>query len=133
MPEDPTHILQELMPLAATLGLTVERWEPEEVQISVAWRPELCTSGGLLHGGMIMAVADSAGASCAFLNLPKGAGTTTVESKTNFLRGVRDGRVVATANPIHVGRSLIVVETSVRDASDRLVAKVSQSQMVLQA
>jgi uncharacterized protein (TIGR00369 family) len=133
VPEDPTQILQELMPLAETLGLAVERWEPEEVQVSVAWRPELCTSGGMLHGGVIMAVADSAGASCAFLNLPDGAGTTTVESKTNFLRGVRDGRVVAAANPIHIGRSLIVVETAVRDDHNRLIAKISQTQMVLHA
>lgn len=79
-----------------------------------------------------MALADTAGASCAFLNLPPGAGTTTVESKTNFLRAVRHGSAVAVSSPIHVGRSLIVVETEVRDSSARLAAKVTQSQMVLQ-
>jgi 1,4-dihydroxy-2-naphthoyl-CoA hydrolase len=131
--EDRTHILHGLMPLAATLGFTVERWDPEEVQIRTAWRPELCTAGGLLHGGLIMAVADSAGASCAFLNLPTGGATTTVESKTNFLRAVRDGAAMATARPLHIGRSLIVVETEVRDADRRLAAKVTQSQIVLQA
>ena len=133
MSEHPSQSLHELMPLAVTLGSAVERWEPEEVQIKVAWRPELCTTGGLHHGGVIMALADSAGACCAFLNLPAGAGTTTVESKTNFLRAVRDGAAVATASPLHIGRSLIVVETEVRDENSRLAAKVTQSQMVLQA
>jgi len=131
VPKEPIHLLQDLMPLAATLGLTVERWEPGEVQISVTWRPELCTSGGLLHGGVIMAVADSAGATCAFLNLPEGAGTTTVESKTNFLRAIRDGAAEARARPLHTGRTVIVVETEIRDAEGRLAAKVTQSQLVL--
>ncbi len=78
-----------------------------------------------------MALADSAGASCAFLNLPTGAGTTTVESKTNFLRAVREGRAAAIARPLHIGRTLIVVETEVRDTGHRLAAKVTQSQIVL--
>lgn len=127
-----TRRLHELMPLASMLGFTVERWEPEMVQIVVGWRPELCTAGDVLHGGVIMALADTAGASCAFLNLPAGAGTTTVESKTNFLRAVRHGNAVAVSTPVHVGRSLIVVETEVRDSNSRLAAKVTQSQMVLQ-
>lgn len=120
------------MPLAATLAFKVERWEPQEVQISVPWREEICTSAGVLHGGVIMALADTAGASCAFLNLPAGAGTTTVESTTNFLRAVRDGVAVASAGPLHIGRTLIVVESEVRDADGRLVAKVTQSQIILQ-
>ena len=79
-----------------------------------------------------MALADSAGGACAFLNLPSGAaGTTTVESKTNFLRAVRGGTVEAVARPIHVGRTIIVVETDVRDGDDRRVALVTQSQLVL--
>ena len=79
-----------------------------------------------------MAVADSAGAACAFLNLPKDAsGTATIESKTNFLGAVRAGSVIATAAPLHAGGATIVVETSVRDSSGRLVAKVTQTQMVL--
>ncbi len=65
------------------------------------------------------------------MNLPDGAGTTTIESKTHFLRAVREGTAVATARPLHLGRSLIVVETEVSDAGSRLVAKVTQSQMVL--
>lgn len=131
MTEDATRHLHQLMPLASLLGFTVERWEPESVKISVAWKQELCTAGDVLHGGVIMALADTAGASCAFLNLPAGAGTTTVESKTNFLRALRHGNAVAVSAPVHVGRSLIVVETEVRDSNERLAAKVTQSQMVL--
>ena len=131
MSADATANLHQLMPLTAVLGFSVERWEPEVVQLSVAWRPDLCTAGGVLHGGVIMALADTAGASCAFLNLPPGAGTTTVESKTNFLRAVRDGRAVATSRLLHAGRSLMVVETEVRGSDNRLASKVTQSQMVL--
>ena len=129
---DPTANLRGLMPLAATLGFTVERWEKDEVRINVDWSPDLCTSGGVLHGGVIMALADSAGAGCALLNLPEGAGTTTVESKTNFLRAVREGKAEAIARPLHVGRSLIVIETEVKGTDGRLAAKVTQSQIVLQ-
>jgi uncharacterized protein (TIGR00369 family) len=79
-----------------------------------------------------MALADSAGGACALLNLPKDASATaTIESKTNFLGAVRSGTVTAIATPLHVGGTTIVVETSVRDASGRLVAKVTQSQIVL--
>jgi 1,4-dihydroxy-2-naphthoyl-CoA hydrolase len=79
-----------------------------------------------------MALADSAGAACALLNLPTSAsGTATIESKTNFLGAVRSGSVTATSTPLHAGETTIVVETAVRDASGRLVAKVMQTQMVL--
>jgi uncharacterized protein (TIGR00369 family) len=85
-----------------------------------------------LHGGTVMALADSAGGACAFLNLPPGAaGTSTIESKTNFLGAVRSGTVRATARPLHVGGTTIVVETEMRDERDRLVAKVTQTQVVL--
>ncbi len=119
------------MPLTATLGMTFERYERDEVRARIEWSPELCTSGGVLHGGVVMALADSAGAANAFLNLPEGAtGTTTVESSTRFLRAVRAGAVEARARPVHVGRTLVVVETDVIDSSERLVAKVIQSQLV---
>ncbi len=121
----------ELMPLCATLGMVEKSVDPAAVVVAVDWSPGLCTSGGLLHGGVVMALADSAGALCAFLSLPEGAGTATIESKTNFLGAVRDGTVTATARPLHVGSSTIVVETEVRDGTDRLVAKVTQTQAVL--
>ena len=127
-----TALIHQAMPLCATLGVRAENYSAEEVVLALDWAPSLCTAGGILHGGVIMAVADSAGAACAFLNLPKDAsGTSTIESKTNFLGAVRAGSVIATATPLHAGGTTIVVETSVRDDSGRLVAKVTQTQMVL--
>jgi 1,4-dihydroxy-2-naphthoyl-CoA hydrolase len=132
MTDDPTETVRALMPFAATLGIVVLRYEPEEVRARLAWSPELCTTGGAIHGGAVMALADSAGGACAYLNLPAGAaGTTTIESKTNFLRAVRDGHIEAAARPLHKGRTLIVVETDIRDAKQRLAARVTQSQLVL--
>ena len=132
MTADPTETLRALMPFAATLGIELLRYEPEEVRARLAWAPELCTSGGAMHGGAVMALADSAGGACAYLNLPAGAqGTTTVESKTNFLRAAREGYIEATSRPLHKGRTLIVVETEIADARGRLVAKVTQTQLVL--
>ena len=120
------------MPLCATLGVRADKYAAEQVELSLDWSPALCTTGGILHGGVIMALADTAGAACALLNLPKDAsGTSTIESKTNFLGAVRSGTVTAISSPLHVGGTTIVVETSVRDASGRLVAKVTQTQVVL--
>lgn len=116
----------------ATLGARAERWDPDLVVLSLDWSPALCTSGGVLHGGAIMALADSAGAACAMLNLPDGAsGTATIESKTNFLGAVREGTVQARSKVLHRGGTTVVVETEVRDAKQRLVAKVTQTQVVL--
>jgi uncharacterized protein (TIGR00369 family) len=129
---DATEMIRELMPLAATLGIRADAYEAEKVILSMDWSPSLCTANGLLHGGAMMALADSAGAACAVLNLPEGAtGTTTIESKTNFLGGVRRGSVLATSTVLHRGGSTIVVETVVRDHAGRLVAKVTQTQLVL--
>jgi 1,4-dihydroxy-2-naphthoyl-CoA hydrolase len=120
------------MPLAATLGIRTDDYTSERVVLSLDWAPALCTSNGILHGGVIMALADSAGGACAFLNLPEGAtGTSTVESKTNFLGAVRNGTVTATATPLHRGGTTIVIETEVRDAAGKLIAKVTQTQLVL--
>lgn len=120
------------MPLAKTLGIRTETNTPEQVVLAMEWRPDLCTANGILHGGAVMALADSAGAACAFLNLPQGAaGTTTIESKTNFVGAVRSGSVSATSTVLHRGGTTMVIETSVRDAAGRLVAKVTQTQLVL--
>jgi 1,4-dihydroxy-2-naphthoyl-CoA hydrolase len=124
----------ELMPLARTLGIRTDELAQERVVLALDWAPGLCTAGGILHGGVIMALADSAGGACALLNLPPEAtATTTIESKTNFLGAVRGGTVTATSTPLHRGRTTIVVETSVRDAAGKLVAKVTQTQMVIRA
>lgn len=131
MDENLTTFLRQQMPLAETLGMMADEAGPESVVLRLAWAEGLCTSGGMIHGGVIMALADTAGATLAFSNLPEGAvGTTTIESKTNFLRGVAEGDLVATARPLHAGSTTIVVETEVT-SGERLVAKVTQTQAVL--
>ena len=127
-----TDLMRQSMPLCETLGIRTVSASAEEVVGEMDWAAERCTTLGLLHGGALMALADSVGATCAFLNLPEGAGTSTIESKTNLLRGVREGTTVrAVARPLHVGGSTIVVETELRDGEGRLVAKTTQTQAVL--
>src|SRR5262249_42617830 len=129
---DATEFIHQTMPLCATLGMRALRNGPDGVELEMDWAPEKCTSAGLLHGGAVMALADSAGGACAFANLPEGAsGTSTIESKTNFLGAVREGTVRALARPLHVGSTTIVVETETRDSVGRLIAKTTQTQMVL--
>ena len=130
--ETATGLYRETMPFAATLGIEVVVSSAAEVRARVPWAPERCTAGGVLHGGLLMALADTCGAMCAFHNLPDGGtGTTTIESKTNFLRAVRDGHVEAVSTPLHTGRTTIVVDTHLHDADGRLVARVTQTQAVL--
>jgi len=119
------------MPLAAELGIKLIDARPDEVKLRVEWSERLCTTGGVLHGGVLMSLADTAGALCAFLNLPPDSTTSTIESKTNFFRGVRDGHIDAVARPLHIGRSTIVVQTELSDASGRRVAITTQTQAVL--
>lgn len=127
-----TGYLHRAMPLCATLAIRGIRNDREGVDLELDWAPELCTSAGLLHGGAVMALADTAGGALAFANLPEGAtGTSTIESKTNFLRGVRAGTVRASARVLHAGGTTIVVETEIRDDAGRLVAKTTQTQAVL--
>lgn len=127
-------MVRGLMPLATTLGIRADSYTAEKVVLSMAWAPSLCTAGGVLHGGVIMALADSAGAACALLNLPDNAsGTTTIESKTNFVGYVKGGWVAATSTILHRGGTTIVVETAVHDESGKLVAKVTQTQLVLRS
>jgi 1,4-dihydroxy-2-naphthoyl-CoA hydrolase len=130
--EELTEQARAAMPFAATLGLELVAAAAEEVRARLAYDERLCTAGEILHGGALMSLADAAGAYCAFLNLPDGAGgTATIESKTNFFRAVRDGHVDATSRPLHVGRTTIVVETDLHDAAGRHVARVMQTQAVL--
>jgi uncharacterized protein (TIGR00369 family) len=119
------------MPFAARLGVEVEAASAQEVRGTLDWQEDLCTAGGVLHGGAVMTLADSLGAVCAYLNLPEGATTATIESKTNFFRAVRDGRVSAVSRPLHVGRTSIVVQTELTDAAGKPVALVIQTQAVL--
>jgi uncharacterized protein (TIGR00369 family) len=120
------------MPFGAFLGLEVTAASAEEVRARLAWDERLCTTGGILHGGALMGLADTAGGFCAFLNLPDdAAGTATIESKTNFFAPVREGWVEAVARPLHSGRTTIVVETDLFDAAGRRVARVTQTQAIL--
>ena len=132
MPDEPeiTEVVNGEMPLSAHLGMRTFGG-PEEVVSTLEWAPELCTAGGVLHGGVLMTLADAAGGVCAFLNLPAGAHTVTIESKTNVLGAVREGEVLARSRPLHVGKTTIVVETDVFDASGRRVARTTQTQAVL--
>ena len=123
--------LAAAMPFAVALGVEVTTATADEVRGRLAWAPERCTTAGVLHGGVIMSLADTLGALCAFLNLPPGAGTSTIESKTNFFAAVRSGHVDAVTRPLHVGRRTIVVQTDVHDATGRRVAQVTQTQAVL--
>src|SRR5207249_6964378 len=113
---DLTEQTRQLMPFCATLGVRTVRMEADGAEMEMDWAPEYCTTAGLMHGGAIMALSDSAGAACASANLPgDAAGTSTIESKTNFVGGVRGGTVTATARPLHVGGTTIVGETEVRE------------------
>ena len=127
-----TDVVNAQMPLGTTLGIRTFGG-PEELESTLAWAPELCTAGGVLHGGVLMALADSAGAVCAFLNLPAGGRTVTIESKTNFFGAVHEGEVRARSRPLHRGRTTIVIETDLYDATDRHVARTTQTQAVLVA
>jgi uncharacterized protein (TIGR00369 family) len=127
-----TEQLAASMPFFQLIGAELVSASPDEVRARLAWDESRCTAGGVLHGGALMTLADSAGAVCAFLNLPEGMDTTaTIESKTNFFRAVRDGYVDATARPLHRGRTTIVIETDLHDAAGRHVARVTQTQAVL--
>lgn len=128
-----TTMLRASMPFMETLGATAISASPDEVRVRLAWDRSLCTAGDLLHGGALMALADGAGGWCASMNVPEGAGTATVESKTNFFRPLTSGSVDAVTRVLHSGRRFIVVDTELRDGDERLIARVTQTQAVLTA
>lgn len=123
--------LMAIVPYAGALGMELLSATPEEVVGRLAWRAELCTTGRALHGGALMSLADNLGGVCAYLNLPAGAGTATISSSTNFMRGVREGHVTGVARPLRVGRSVIVVQTELRDDQGRLATQTTQAQAVI--
>ena len=131
MSDDATRQFVAMMPFAELLGIELDEASAERVTGRLRWRPDLCTAGGVMHGGALMALADTIGAVCAFLNLPPGAGTATISSSTNMLRAVRTGAVSAAARPLHAGRSVIAIQTELRDDTGRLVAQITQAQAVL--
>jgi 1,4-dihydroxy-2-naphthoyl-CoA hydrolase len=127
-----TEQVRTAMPFADTLGLELLSASADEVRARVAWEERLTTAAGILHGGVLMGVADTVGAFCAYLNLPDGASATaTIESKTNFFAAVRSGVVEARSHPLHRGSRTIVVETDLFDEGGKHVARVTQTQAVL--
>ena len=121
------------MPFAELKGVSFTEASPDRVVAQMLVRPDLCTLHHTIHGGAIMALADSVGAAATVINLPEDAkGTTTIESKTNFIGGAKEGTVItATATPVHRGRRTQVWQTRIETVDGRLVAIVTQTQLVL--
>ena len=116
---------------AAQLGMRFVETDPDRVVAELEIRDPLRTIGGALHGGTLMALADTVGGTAAMLNLPPGASTATIESKTNFFAAGKNGVVQAEATPLHKGKSTTVWQTRVTDESGRLLSLTIQTQAVL--
>lgn len=117
--------------LGETLGLRFVETDADRTVAELVVRDALRTIGGAVHGGTLMAMADTVGAVATFVNLPAGATTTTLESKTNFFAAGRDGVLQAVSTPLHKGRRTQVWQTRITDASGRLLSLTIQTQMVL--
>jgi 1,4-dihydroxy-2-naphthoyl-CoA hydrolase len=125
-------IKEDMLPFAQLLGVDFVSAAPERIVAELTVRAELCTRPAVLHGGAIMAFADTLGAVGTILNLPEGAGTTTIESKTNFIApAVLGSRITGEATPVHRGRRTMIWQTRITSAEGRLVALVTQTQLVL--
>ena len=131
MDEQLTATIREAMPLAAHLGLEGVEGGRASVAVRGTWAPEHCTAAGVLHGGYLMTLADVAAATLAFLHLPEGATTATIEAKTNFLAAVRGGSVTACAELVHAGKRTIVLQVDISDDEGRLVSRTLQTQAVI--
>jgi uncharacterized protein (TIGR00369 family) len=119
-------------PLARLIGVEIVEATKAKIVGKLVVRPEICTTFDTLHGGAIMAFADTLGATGAFLNLPPGAGTTTMESKTNFIGSAKVGMTVTgESTPVHIGKSTSVWTTRITREDGKLVAVVTQTQIVL--
>ena len=126
------RIRDEMLPFAELLGIEFVSASPEKIVAEMTVREDLCTRPAVLHGGAIVAFADTLGATGTILNLKQGAGTTTIESKTNFIAPAPVGtRVTAEAIPVHRGRRTMIWQTRVTTSEGRLVALVTQTQLVL--
>jgi uncharacterized protein (TIGR00369 family) len=126
------QLLQPLFP--GLMGVTLVRVEPEIVVATMQVRPDLCTTGGILHGGAHMAFADTLGAVGTFVNLAQGKRTTTVESSTKFIAGAKEGSTVTGESiALHRGRTTMVWQTRITSDEGRLCALVTQTQLVLEA
>jgi len=126
------RIRQETLPFAELLGIEFISASPDKIVAEMIVREDLCTRPAVLHGGAVMAFADTLGATGTIVNLPEGAGTTTIESKTNFVAPAPAGtRVIGEATPVHRGRRTMIWQTRILTPEGRLVALVTQTQLVL--
>jgi 1,4-dihydroxy-2-naphthoyl-CoA hydrolase len=126
------RIRSEMLPFAELLGVEFVSVSPEKIVAVMTVRKDLCTRPAVLHGGAVMAFADTLGATGTILNLQEGSGTTTIESKTNFIAPAPVGsRLTGEATPVHRGRRTMIWQTRVTTAEGRLVALVTQTQLVL--
>lgn len=131
MPDLDPSTLAATMPFAVHSGIEITAASPDAVVGHLDWSEARCTTGGLMHGGALMTLADSLGAVAAFLHLPEGAGTATVSSNTTLVRGLREGRATGTATVVNAGRRVISVRTDVVDDAGRLLITTTQVQAVL--
>ena len=123
---------EKMMPLAKLIGVEFVSAAPDKVVARMKVREDLCTIPAVLHGGAVMAFADSLGGAATMLNLKEGTWTTTIESKTNFLAPAPAGTVVTgECTPVHRGKRTMVWQTRITTAEGRLVALVTQTQMVI--
>ena len=123
-------LLEPIFP--GLMGIRIVTCEPDRVVAEMAVRPDLCTSGGILHGGASMAFADTLGAIGTFVNLAPGKRTTTTDSSTKFIAGARVGTTVTGESvALHRGRTTMVWQTSIRSAEGKLCAVVTQTQLGL--
>jgi 1,4-dihydroxy-2-naphthoyl-CoA hydrolase len=126
------ELIKPLFP--GLMGMQLTEVTPERVIASMEVRPDLCTVGNILHGGALMAFADTLGGIATFINLEKGARTTTIESKTNFLGAMPVGtRIIGECTPLHRGKTTMVWQTRVKSENGKLCAVIIQTQMVLPA
>jgi 1,4-dihydroxy-2-naphthoyl-CoA hydrolase len=132
MPEDLAQ-LTALMPFASQLGITVLSASTERVVAVLPWKPELCTSGGVLHGGVLMSLSDTVGALAVYLTLGEDETTATITSTTQMFRPVTGGRVKAEATVLHRGRTTATAQTSLFDPDQRLVSQTTQIQAIRKA
>jgi 1,4-dihydroxy-2-naphthoyl-CoA hydrolase len=129
MPAD-LEALVALMPFAEHLGLVLDEAGSDRVVARLDWAPHLCTTSGVMHGGVLMSLADTVGALVTFLGLPEGATTATITSTSQLFRPVSGGSVRAVGVPVHRGRTTVTAQTSLYDAQERLVAQTTQIQVV---
>jgi uncharacterized protein (TIGR00369 family) len=133
-PADPAALAELDLPFATLLGIRITAAAPDRLVAELEIREELCTSPAIAHGGVLMSFADTLGAAATFLNLRDGATTTTIESKTNFFAPAPLGSTITgECTPLHRGRRTMVWQTRITNAEGRLLALVTQTQMVLEA